>query len=70
MRFSTDENGPHAYAWRLGLVILPPVNRGVAIVAIAFEALAQAFAIKPPREQAPIFHAKSMDGEKFSKARY
>jgi len=42
--------------------------RGVTTVAIAFLALAAAFAIKPPREQAPTFHAKSMDGEKFSNA--
>ena len=42
--------------------------RNVAIVVIAFLALVQAFAIKPPREAAPTFHAKSMDGEKFSNA--
>jgi thiol-disulfide isomerase/thioredoxin len=45
-----------------------PSIRGVAIVVIAFVALTHAFAIKPPREAAPNFHAKSMDGEKFSNA--
>jgi len=44
-----------------------PAHR-LTVVAIAFLALVQAFAIKPPREQAPVFHAKSMDGEKFSNA--
>ena len=38
------------------------------MVVIALATIAQAFAIKPPREQAPTFHAKSMDGEKFSNA--
>jgi thiol-disulfide isomerase/thioredoxin len=54
------------------LLILLPVKHltasGLTTVVIAFLALAQAFAIKPPREQAPVFHAKSMDGEKFSNA--
>ncbi len=54
------------------LLILLPVKhlstRGVAVAVVAFLALAQAFAIKPPREQAPNFRAKSMDGEQFSNA--
>ena len=52
------------------LVVLLPVkhtfSRGVALVVITLVTLAQAFAIKPPREAAPPFRAKSMDGEKFS----
>lgn len=43
-------------------------TRSLATVVVALAAIAQAFAIKPPREQAPTFHAKSMDGEKFSNA--
>ena len=35
-------------------------------VAVALLALAPVFAIKPPREAAPNFRAKTMDGEKFS----
>ena len=38
------------------------------MIVIALATLAQTFAIKPPREAAPVFHAKSMDGEKFSNA--
>jgi thiol-disulfide isomerase/thioredoxin len=50
------------------LLILLPVKRHSIRAAIAFLVLAQAFAIKPPREQAPNFRAKSMDGEQFSNA--
>src|SRR5260370_23337563 len=35
-------------------------------IAIALLTLAPVFAIKPPREAAPNFRAKTMDGEKFS----
>jgi thiol-disulfide isomerase/thioredoxin len=53
-----------------GLIRLLPVKhlstRSATVVVIAFLALTQAFAIKPPREAAPPFRAKSMDGERFS----
>ncbi|HEY6390247.1 MAG TPA: TlpA disulfide reductase family protein [Bryobacteraceae bacterium] len=45
-----------------------PSARGAALVVIVLVAIAQAYAIKPPREQAPAFRATSMDGEKFSNA--
>jgi len=37
-----------------------------SIAFVALFTLASAFAIKPPREAAPNFRAKTMDGEKFS----